>query len=324
MGQSGIMSGAGAVGKSTTLLHLCAAHALGVDWLGAVLEKGGALFIDCEDDELALRRRLTAIRNHYKVRFADMSAGGLELISLVGQDAVMATVNRSGKVEPTRLYGELLELAGDLKPKCIAIASSANVYAGNENDRAQVQQFVGLLTKVAIVAGGYLLLAQHPSLTGINNGSGLSGSTQWDNAVRARAYMRGVTSDDEEASQSDLREIVFKKNQYGRKDERIVVKWTDGMFLPVPGVWSLGQAAAEHKADEVFVKLLRRFNDQNQDVNAAPSRGYAPTTFAAHPDAQGLSAKQFSKAMQRLLDTKAITVEITGPPSRQRKRLVVM
>jgi hypothetical protein len=32
--------------------------------------------------------------------------------------------------------------AGDIKPKMIGIASSANVYAGSEIDRSQVQQFI--------------------------------------------------------------------------------------------------------------------------------------------------------------------------------------
>lgn len=321
--ESAILSGEGAVGKSTTLLHLTAAHPLGVDWLGAILDKGPAFFIDCEDEDRVIWRRLAPICNYYKVTFSDLVAGGLELISLKAHDPILAVASRSGRIETTKRYAELIEMAGDLKPKCITIASSANVFAGNENDRSQVQQFAGHLTKVALIAGGYLVLAQHPSLTGINNGSGLSGTTQWHNAMRARAYMRGMSAAPDEQPDNDMREIVFKKNQYGKLDETIVLKWTDGMYLPVRGLWSLDKAAAEQKADEVFLKLLKRFNAQGQDVNASPSRGYAPAVLARHPDADGLTAKQLGKAMQRLLDAKAIIVEISGSPSRQRKRLVV-
>ena len=323
--QSGIISGAGAIGKSTTLLHLAAAHTIGVDWLGAILDRGPAFFIDCEDEEQVIWRCLAPVCNHYGMRFADLRAGGLELISLVGRETIMATVNRSGKVETTKRYHELIEMAGDLKPKCIAIASSANVYAGNECDRSQVQQFIGLLTRAALVAGGYVVLAQHPSLTGINNGSGLSGTTQWENAVRGRAYMKGVNREVDEPD-NDLREIVFVKNQYGKQDEKIVLKWQDGMYLPVPGAQSLNTAACEQRADEVVVKLLRLHNEQHQDVSAAPSRVYAPSVFARHPDAAavGLTSQQLGKAMQRLLDAKTIAVDISGPPSRQRKYLVVV
>jgi hypothetical protein len=40
--QTGILSGEGAIAKSSTLLHLCAAHSLvklRADWLGAVLDR---------------------------------------------------------------------------------------------------------------------------------------------------------------------------------------------------------------------------------------------------------------------------------------------
>ncbi|MBO0755440.1 MAG: AAA family ATPase [Bradyrhizobiaceae bacterium] len=325
MRQCNLLGGEGAVGKSTTLLHLTAAHTIPhMDWLGAILSNGPALLIDCEDEEQVLWRRTAPICEHYHVRFADLRAGGLHLVSLVGHDPVMAVATRSGKIEMTKRYHELVEMAGDLKPKCIAIASSANIYAGSEIDRSQVQQFTQYLTRVARIAGGYLVLAQHPSLTGIDRDTGLSGSTQWHNAVRARAYMRGVKTEPGEQPDSDLREIVFKKNQYGKTDETIVLRWQHGMFLPEPGVRSLDKAAAEQKHDEVFLNLLRRFNDQNQDVGASPSRIYAPSVFANHDEAKGLTSKQLTKAMQRLLDAKVIEVkEDDGPPSRRRKRLVV-
>jgi RecA-family ATPase len=226
--QTALLSGEGAIGKSSTLLHLCAAYTLvrrRADWLGAVLDNGPALFIDCEDEEKVLWRRLAPIAKYYNVRFADFIAGGIELVSLVGHDPVLAFASRSGRLETTRRYNELLEMAGDLKPKCISIASSANVYAGSEMDRSQVQQFTGFLTKAARLANGIVVLAQHPSLTGISSDTGLSGSTQWHNAVRARGYMKGVKSEAGEQPDSDMREIAFKKNQYGKRDETIILKY---------------------------------------------------------------------------------------------------
>ena len=55
------------------------------------------------------------------------------------ENAVLATApDKSGIIRPTRLYDWLYELAGDTKPVMIGIASSANVFAGNENVRAAV------------------------------------------------------------------------------------------------------------------------------------------------------------------------------------------
>src|SRR5262249_34979237 len=147
-----LFSGEGAAGKSTEQLHLSAAQVLGRDWLGTMPVQGPAMFIDAEDDEQIIHRRLAAITKHYNVTFGDLIKGGLHLMSLVGHDAVLATVSRSGKIEPTALYKQILEAVGDIKPVMIGIASSANVYAGSEIERAQVQQFISLLNRLAILA----------------------------------------------------------------------------------------------------------------------------------------------------------------------------
>src|SRR5262249_39165349 len=205
-----LFSGEGAAGKSTLQLHLSAAHVLARDWLGTLPEPGPAIYIDAEDDENVLHRRLAAIIEHYKATFSDTVKGGLHLISFSGQDAVLAAASRSGKIEATPLYSQLIEAAGDIKPKMIGIASSANVYAGSEIERAQVQQFIGLMTRLAIVANGAVVLISHPSLTGIATDTGLSGNTQWHAAVRARFYLKGVKPDPGEQPDGDLRELVFK------------------------------------------------------------------------------------------------------------------
>lgn len=319
-----LFSGEGAGGKSTVQLHLSAAHVLGRDWLGTIPALGPAIFIDAEDDEDVMHRRLAVITKHYCVTFADLIKGGLHLISLSGQDAVLAAVSRGGKIEPTPRYRQILEAAGDIKPVMIGLASSANFYAGSEIDRAQVQQFITLMTRLAIIADGSVVLISHPSLTGIANDSGLSGNTQWHNAVRARFYIKGVKPDDGDQADSDLRELVFKKNNYGPISQSIVLCYRDGMFLPVPGVASLEKAAAEQKTDELFLTLLRRFTDQGRNVTDKRGTSYAPAMFAAEAEAKKdkTTAKDLGQAMSRLFAANKITVRSYGPPSRCRTRIV--
>jgi hypothetical protein len=211
--QTTLFSGEGGAGKSITAQQLCAAHVFGKDWLGSLPERGPAIYTDCEEDPKELHRREETICGYYGVKHADAVRLGMNLISMVNHDAILATVSRSGKVEPTAFYKALLEAAGDIRPKLIAIASSANVYAGDESVRTEVQQFVGLLTRIAIRASGAVLLISHPSNAGISTGTGLSGSTQWHNAVRARFYLKSINAEPGEQPDDDLREIVFKKNQ---------------------------------------------------------------------------------------------------------------
>ena len=177
-------------------------------------------------------------------------------MSFAGKDAVLAAATRNGKIEPTALFKQMLEACGDIKPRMLSIASVSNVYAGSEINRSQVQQFVSLMTRLAIVAQGAVTLITHPSLTGINTDTGLSGNTQWHNAVRARFYLKGAKPDENgEPPESDLREIVFKKNQYGKLEEKIVLQYRNGMFLPAPTAGSLDKLAKKAKADDLFLQL---------------------------------------------------------------------
>jgi RecA-family ATPase len=320
--QAALFSGDGAIGKSMTMLYLCSACALGRDWLGTTPEMGPSLFIDAEDEETVIHRRLSSIVKHYQTSYSNLFNNGLHLLSLAGQETVLATASRGGKIQTTPLYNQIMQFVGDKKPVIVSMASSANFFAGNEINRSEVQQFVGLLTKLAIVANGTLVLLSHPSLTGAHTNSGLSGSTAWHASVRARFFMRTVKADDdennEEADTSDLREIVFKKSNYGPLADTMVLQWRDGMFLPKPGVSDIQQAAADSRADALFLTLLRRFISEGRLVGHKKGPSYAPAQFADTPEAQQarVNSKMFEKAMERLFEHGDIYAVQYGRPSR--------
>jgi len=162
-----------------------------------------------------------------------------------------------------------------------------------------------------------VLLVTQPSLTGIDNESasheGLAGTTQWHNGVRARAVMKAVKP--EEGIDTGLRAIRFHKNQYGPASATCFVRYEGGLFLPVEGM-SMDGAERAAKADEVFIVLLKRFTAQHQMVSHLVGRSYAPARFGEHPEAQGITNKEFARAMQRLLDAKIIEIRTWGRPAR--------
>jgi DNA polymerase I len=319
-----LFSGLGGTGKSTIWLHECVAQVLGLDWFGVVPVVGPACFVDAEDAEKIHHIRLKAIGAHYGVTLTDMARAGLHVTSWAGEDAVLAVVAKNGKIEPTPRYRQLLEMAGDIKPKMIGIASAANVFAGNENDRTQVQQFISMLTRVAMTAGGALALISHPSLTGIATESGLSGTTQWHNAVRGRAYLTTVKLAEGLPEDKTLRDLVFKKNNYGPQEESIRLRWQDGMFLPAEGT-KIDPVEREKIACEVFLDLLRRFTRENRNIGEKMGPSYAPRKFAGELEAQRawLTKADLEKAMSRLLRTGVIMNEQYGRPSRPSYRLIV-
>jgi RecA-family ATPase len=180
----GLISGEGAVGKSTLLMQQGVAHILAKDWLETLPEPGPFFYVNAEDEEAELHRRFAAIAAHYGASLSDLK-NHLHVLALAGKDAVLGHPDRNGLIKATPLFHKITEAARDIRPKLIGLDTSADIFAGNENDRSQVRQFVGLLRSLAIAANAAVIVAAHPSLTGINTGTGLSGSTAWHNSVRA-------------------------------------------------------------------------------------------------------------------------------------------
>jgi RecA-family ATPase len=158
------------------------------------------------------------------------------------------------------------------------------------------------------------VLISHPSQAGIINDSGISGSTQWHNAVRARFYLKGIKPESSEPTDNDVRELVFKKNNYGPTSESIVVRYQNGLFLPVQGVASLDKLAQERRAEDVFLDLLARFTRENRTVGAKSGTSYAPALFAREDEAKklALSGKALEAAMRRLFKAGTIWNEPYG------------
>jgi RecA-family ATPase len=245
LNQAGLFSGEGGTGKSIIELTKDVAHVIGQDWLGSLPERGPTFYIGAEDEADEIRRRLSDIAKHYRTTFKELIAGGLYVRSMLGEDATLCLVGKNGKVEPTSLYRQLYEAAGDIKPKNISIDTLSRAFAGNEIDRVQVYAFAMHMQALAKVANGSVTVLSHPSLTGISSGSGISGSTAWHGAFRFRQYLKGVKPDSGEQPDGDLRQLEFKKNQYGPTAESVTLCYQRGLFLPEHGLSGFEQAARE-------------------------------------------------------------------------------
>ena len=322
LNQAGLVSGEGGTGKSIIELTKDVAHVAGKDWFGSLPEPGPAFYVGAEEEEDELHRRLAAIASHYGVTFNSLIKGGFHLLCKLGQDATLCAVGRSGRVEVTDFYHQLYEAAGDIKPKNISIDTLSRAFAGNEIDRVQVYAFAMHMQALAMVAGGSVTVLSHPSLQGIASGSGISGSTAWHGAFRFRQYLKGVKPTDGEQPDDDIRELAFKKNQYGPMGETIVLRYQRGLFLPESGLSNLDQAAKQQKADEVFLTLLARYEREGRNVSHKKSaNNFAPAEFCQQPEAKGLRMEDLRGAMTRLFAGGKIHVANYGRPSRPMERI---
>ena len=315
-----LFSGDGGTGKSLVALQLAASTALARPWLGLAVRDGKAVYLSAEDDRAELHRRLADIAQAEGVELSDLK--NLTLRSLAGEDALLALLGKGGALEPTPLLDAIDELLERDKPDLLVLDTLADYFAGNENDRAQARQFIGMLRGLAIRHKCAVFMLAHPSLTGLNSGTGTSGSTGWNNSVRSRLYLSRVKQDGYEAN-PDTRVLQTKKSNYARIGAEIALTWQNGVFVADAPVTGLDRMAASAKAERLFLTFLRQLDEQGRRVNHSGGQTYAPKVFAAHPDAEGVTKRAFVQAMESLLASGKVTISEDGPPSKRRQFLVV-
>jgi RecA-family ATPase len=314
MYQPHLTTGHGAIGKSLLELQRAVAHVLGKPWLGMPVRQGPVIYLGAEDEADELRRRLEAILRHYGAKFGDI-VGSLHLLSYVGEDCLLGIPDSAGIIRPTELFHRLLADATKIEPVSLTIDTLTDVYAGNEIDRNQTTQFVKLLQHMAIKARCSVAILAHPSNSGMATGSGISGSTGWHNKVRSRLYMRSPTTAKGEEIDSDVREIQFLKNNYGRQGDSIQIRWENGVFVTESGPASFERIARDRDDEQRFLDLLAKYEGQGRRLShKVAAKDYAPRVFASEKGNIGI--KRFEQAMERLFERKEIHVASHGPASR--------
>jgi RecA-family ATPase len=316
-----MLSGDGGTGKSLLSLQLACAVALGHQWIGFPVASGRAMFVSAEDDVDELHRRVIDITRADAVTLANLDR--LTIRSLAGEDALLAMLTgRTGALVPSPLFYELDRRIETEQPALVILDTLADLFPGNENDRAQARHFIGLLRGLAIRHACAVVVLAHPSLSGLNSGSGTSGSTGWNNSVRSRLYFERVLSDGYEQD-PNARALRTMKANYGRTGGEIRLMWREGVFAARPEETGLDRMARNAKAERVFLKLLRTFDEQGRTVSESGGRNYAPKAFSEHPDSEGCTKAALKNAMDALFSKGAIRLEKTGPASKQRRHIVL-
>lgn len=317
-----LFGGDGGTGKSLLALQLAVASATGTQWLGHEVTSGRVIFMSAEDDEDELHRRLHAILGSERLTYDDCE--GLTLRSLAGEDALLA-VESQVALMASELYHELEDRAEVDTPTLIVIDTLADVYPANENDRAKVRQFIGILRGLALKQDCSVILLGHPSLSGLTSGSGTSGSTAWNNSVRSRIYIERIHDDGFEPD-PDARLLSNKKANYGRIGAEIRIKYEDGRFAPDVSLNSetgLDRMSASAKAERVFIKLLDQFTADGRYVSSHPGPTFAPSNFADHPGSEGCTKRALLGAMNMLFQRGRIENATHGRGAKERSHIQI-
>jgi RecA-family ATPase len=315
-GDVSTMHGDGGAGKTDIVLQLAANCARAADyWMGHAITTGPVVIVSAEEPEREIRRRmdLHAERGDYALNsitnlhlwFPDDVAG-----------ATLATPDRSGIMRPTSLYESIKKRISDLAPVLVIIDNVAATFAGNQNDRVMVRSYVNLWRAIAHGPGNpAVLLLDHPSLSGLTNGTGRGGNMDWRNAVRCALFLK--SPDDKAEADRGVRILETQKSNCGPIGMPIRLQWSNG-GLALEGSPGLPhRLAKDTECDEIFLRLLDARNGQGRDVSDKPSSTYAPKIFSDMEGNCGFTKRKFATAMDRLFHAKKIAVEKFGPPSRQ-------
>jgi hypothetical protein len=226
------LSGDGGVGKTLIAQQLLYAAGVGGEWLGIPVQPTRGLGVFCEDDEDELHRRHNAIKTDLGHAIGNPFTDTW-IWPRVGFDNLLVTFDKDGKPTVSAFFATIMRHVLDKKIGLLILDTVADLFGGNEIIRAQVNYFIkatcGAFIKKAKDAGFVLtvILLSHPSQAGRNSGTGESGSTAWNNAVRARLYLTRP-----EDGLPQQRVLTRKKSNYSASgdDVKLDLLWADGVL----------------------------------------------------------------------------------------------
>jgi RecA-family ATPase len=291
--------GDGGVGKTLLAMQLQVAGALGSPWLGVQMGPTKSLGIYCEDDTDELHRRSADIAAHYGASLDAL--GNMHLAGRVGEDNLLVTFDHRDIAGATPLYHAIAEHAVDIGARLVIFDSLHDVFGGNEIMRTHARQFIGLVRKLALKINGAVLLCAHPSQAGMSSGSGQSGSTGWNNAVRSRLYLTKPNND--EGADDGVRLLKIAKANYAALST-IELTWRNGVL-----VRNASSDDAYGQAAQIFLSCLDKVNAEGRYASPAKtSPAYAPKVFLRMAQAKGIAKKNLELAMERLFAENKIEV----------------
>lgn len=301
-GTVAMMSGDGGLGKSLLMQQLLTAAAVGKPWLGLDTQPARGYAFFCEDDEGELHRRQARINEHYNISYGELQ--GVRYASRVGQENVLVEFDR--RTDQPRRMPLFDALADDVKrhqAQIVVLDTLADVFAGNEIIRNQVRRFVTALRRLAMEIQGVVILTAHPSLSGMASGSGISGSTAWNNSVRSRIYLTKPRSDREEEEDHNERLLKTMKNNQGPFGGTLRLRWHDGVFarsdMAPTTLDMVGRLDLQQAVFGVIEELCRNGTRMSPDKFA---RTYVVTALAGHPAVKQFTRGQIEGAKDVLLN----------------------
>lgn len=311
MGHVTLLAGLGGIGKTLLAQAVGSALALGRQYIDTVPQPRRVLMWAAEDDDNELWRRQLAIAAHFRAPLSDF-ADAFTVESFADRDCTLMDADLSGRLALTGMYRELAEQIRGLRADVVILDNSARLFAGREIDRAQVTRFVAMLNAAA--GGAAVLLLAHP---GRAAGSEYSGSTAWENAVRARMFLSdrppGATASPDDEPNGDARYLARRKANYSARDLR-TLRYENGVLVPeqaAPGEL-MGGLARKRNESIVLAATRKLIEVGQQPTDGASSPAYLPKLIVEFRLHEGRTRRDLADAMRSLMVEGKLRREVIG------------
>jgi hypothetical protein len=315
-GEVALIAADGGTGKSSILLHLVVCAALERPWHGLSVRGMPATFVSFEDKPATIHWRLSRICAAMGVRIADL-VGRLELLD--GTEAVEPWYARRqfGGTAPTYAYSRALERIGS--DRLVVIDGAADVFAGDENARAEVKAFIRALRRLAGLRGAVLLITHVDKKAAMSpeDAQGYSGSTAWNNSVRCRWY--GWRERDEGGTDTGVVRLEVRKSNLGPAGASLDLVYDPAahIFVRANEIPSAASPTAPIRrvveSDAVLAVITEAWRVGNPIPTATggPRTGYSVAkTFSAYPrSGRGqMSKRRFDEVVNELRNAGAVVL----------------
>lgn len=312
-----LLSGDGGTGKSLLAMQLATCAALGLPFMGIELARRRVLYLAAEDDLEELHRRQADINEGYSIDFADLEEQ-LWFRGIKGEEAMLATADKHRQLKPTRTYENLKNFCVSRGIQLLIVDTVADTFGGLEIDRQQVTRYVRLLEEIARATGGAVIILAHPGVAGLANGSGISGSTAWRNAVRSVVYMRRPTSEEADGPEArDLRVVERLKGNFAATGAELRLVWFRGQFGLADTIDGTPKAFDVYAAEVRVMAAVKDTVKQRRLISLSKtSPRWAPKIIRGYEGQHGLTVGQIADVLEGMLRKGLLREAHVGKPSR--------
>jgi RecA-family ATPase len=342
-----LTAGPGGMGKSSLDLVEAIAMATARNLLGEQPEERLRVWYhNGEDPFIEIMRRVAAICQHYSISQEELP-GYLFITS--GNEFPLRVAKGYASLEiDVGLLGQISACVADREIDIAVFDPLVTLHSVSEIDTGKMDTVIRLFAGIADENDAAIELAHHvrKPAAGVSadyDVNDIRGVTAITDAVRAARLLNRMNEKDAEAAGCDEKERLSRfrvdraKGNYSppqaatwrqfinielpNSDEvGVVASWD----FPGQGELTPGRAAADQKAEQVFLVLLDKFLARGQNVSANSGPTHAPSKFADEQEARKakVSKAALKAAMSRLLDAGRIRAEPTGRGDRSSHRLI--